>query len=172
LFSSRSTELRVIVQLQGAIKLERNRPMKLLLVEPYGPLARGLQRGLEEEGFSVTLAEDLRHAVRLLKSLSYDVVLLDIPRQIEFALLQYWRRAGIPTPVLFFSVPGSRADQFNDLGLGPAALITKPFRFDDLLSQLHRLGALPSEAMLLSESGAIAIPRFASPALAGAPRLI
>jgi DNA-binding response OmpR family regulator len=146
--------------------------MKLLLVESYRPLARGLQRGLEEEGFAVTLADDVRHATRLLKSQSHEVVLLDIPRQIEFALLQYWRRAGIPTPVLFFSVPGSCADQFNELGLGPAALITKPFRFDDLLSQLHRLGALPSEAMLLSESGAIAIPRFASPALAGAPRLI
>jgi DNA-binding NtrC family response regulator len=171
LFSSRSTELRVIVQLQGAIKLERNRPMKLLLVEPYGPLARGLQRGLEEEGFSVTLAEDLRHAVRLLKSLSYDVVLLDIPRQIEFALLQYWRRAGISTPVLFFFVPGSRADQFDNLGLGPAAHITKPFRFDDLLRQLRRLGALPSEVMLPSDSGEIAVLGFTPPVLAGASRL-
>jgi DNA-binding response OmpR family regulator len=145
--------------------------MKLLLVESYRPLARGLQRGLEEEGFAITLADDLRHATRLLKSQSYDVMLLDIPRQIEFALLRYWRRAGIPTPVLFFSVPGSRADQFNDLGLGPAALITKPFRFDDLLSKLRRLGALPYEAMLLSESGAIAKPQFAASALAGAPRL-
>jgi two-component system OmpR family response regulator len=122
--------------------------MKLLLVESYGPLARGLRRGLEEEGFNVTLAEDLRHAGRLLESQSHDVILLDIPRQVEFALLQYWRRAGISTPVLFFCVPGSRADQFNDLGLGPTALITKPFRFDDLLSQLRKLGALPSEAGL------------------------
>ena len=145
--------------------------MKLLLVESYRPLARGLQRGLEEEGFAVTRADDVRHAMRILESQCPDVVLLDIPRQIEFALLQYWRRAGISTPVLFFSVPGCRADQFNDLGLGPAALITKPFRFDDLLSQLRRLGALPYEAMLHSESGDLAMPRFASPAFAGPPRL-
>lgn len=161
-----------MVQPQGAVKLERSRPMKLLLVESYRPLARGLQRGLEEEGFAVTLADDVRHAMCMLNSQCHGVVLLDIPRQIELALLQHWRRAGISTPVLFFSVPGSRADQFNDLGLGPAALITKPFRFDDLLSQLRRLGALPSEAMLLSESGGMAMPRFASPALAGPARLI
>jgi two-component system, OmpR family, response regulator len=145
--------------------------MKILLVESYGPLARGLRRGLEEEGFAVTLADDVRHATRMLKSQCHDVVLLDIPRQIEFPLLQYWRRAGISTPVLFFFVPGSRADQFNDMGLGPAALITKPFRFDDLLSQLRRLGAFPSKALLLSESGEIAVPGFAPPVLAGASGL-
>ena len=142
--------------------------MKLLLVESYDPLARGLQRGLEEEGCAVTRADDLRHATCLLLSPCHDVVLLDMPSQIELALLRHWRRAGISTPVLFLSVPGSGADTFNDLGLGPAALITKPFRFDVLLRQLHRLAALSLSAMPLCESLEIANSGFAPPVLAGA----
>lgn len=137
--------------------------MKILLVESYGPLARGLRRGLEEEGFAVTLADDVRQAMRMLQTQCHDVVLLDIPRQIHFALLQYWRRAGISIPVLFFFVPGSCADEFNDLGLGPAALIPKPFQFDDLVGQLRRLGALPAKAMLLSDCREFAIPAAAAP---------
>jgi DNA-binding response OmpR family regulator len=118
--------------------------MKLLLFESYGPLARSLRNGLEEEDFAVTLADDLRHATRLLESESFDVILLDLPRQIELALLRNWRGQRICTPVVFLSVPGSRADSFNDLGLGPAALVTKPFRFVDLLSLLRRLCGLRS----------------------------
>jgi DNA-binding response OmpR family regulator len=122
--------------------------MKILLAEANRSLARALKRGLEEQGFVVSLSENLSFAMHLAASEKHDLIVLDVPPRIELAVLRHWRRCGITTPVLFLSVPGGRADQFDDLR--PATMVTKPFDFDDLLTQLWQLG----EARLEAETGA------------------
>ncbi len=116
--------------------------MRVLLMQPSSLLARAIRRGLDEEGITVQLAGDLSQAISLAKIKHYDVIVLDVPVQIEVATLQHWRRSGIAGPVLFLSVPASRVDRFDELGVGPAAVIVKPFHFDDFLAHLHRLAEL------------------------------
>lgn len=117
--------------------------MKILLMEPNPMLARALLRGLGEEQFTVNLANDLTHAKRLAASGRFDVVVLDLPPQIESAVLQYWRRRRIDCPVLFLSLPGSSAEKFHDRNRASTAVLTKPFQFEDFLHELRSL-ACPS----------------------------
>jgi DNA-binding response OmpR family regulator len=112
-------------------------PMKILLVESNAFIARVLQQGMQEKGITVTLADDLPQAKRLAQSQSYDLIVLDLPPQIEAAVLQYWRQKRILNPVLFLSAPRDSAVNVDDLG--PVAFLTKPFCISDLLSQARRL---------------------------------
>jgi two-component system OmpR family response regulator len=105
-------------------------------------LARAIERGLHEEGMTVQRAGDLLHAKKLAEDGLHDVIVLDVPVHIEVATLQHWRRCGITAPVLFLSVPASRSNRFDELGVGPAAAIVKPFHFADLLAELQRLADL------------------------------
>jgi DNA-binding response OmpR family regulator len=118
-------------------------------MEPSPLLARAIRRGLEEEGMTLRIAQDLAQAGRLAEAQPFDVIVLDVPVQIEVATLQHWRRCDIDAPVLFLTLPGSRPDRFGQLGLGPASAVTKPFHFADLLDRVHRLAerhmAAPSE---------------------------
>jgi DNA-binding response OmpR family regulator len=114
--------------------------MELLVVENHRLFARILRTSLEEEGFTVHIADDPEQAKDLLCTETYDVVLVDLLPHKEMAVLQDWRQAGIRAPVLFLSAPGSRMEHVNDLGLGPVASLCKPFPFDDLLNWLRVLG--------------------------------
>ena len=118
--------------------------MKILLLEPNPMLARALLRGLGEERITVNLATDLSHAKRLADSRHFDVVVLDVPAQMQSAVLRYWRRMRIECPVLFLSMPGNDAEKFHDY-LAPAAFLAKPFQFDDLLDQLRSLAGCDSD---------------------------
>jgi DNA-binding response OmpR family regulator len=66
--------------------------MKVLLLEFNALTARTLQSGMERAGITVTLANDLPVAKRLADSQNYDLIILDLPPQIEVAVLQYWRQ--------------------------------------------------------------------------------
>jgi two-component system, OmpR family, response regulator TctD len=113
--------------------------MQILLVETNRPLARSLQTGLAEEGFSVQALHDPQGALDLLRSQPFAVVIVDIPPGRETGLLQSWRQARISTPVLVLSSPGSSLEKFHENGLGPGAFLAKPFSFDELLQRLATL---------------------------------
>jgi two-component system OmpR family response regulator len=115
-------------------------------MQPSSLLARAIERGLHEEGMTVHRADDLLHAKMLAAEGRHDVIVLDVPVHIEVATLQHWRRCGITAPVLFLSVPGSRSNRFDELGIGPAATLVKPFLFADLLAELQRLAELHGAA--------------------------
>ena len=75
--------------------------MRLLVVEDAPKMARMLQRGLTEEGYQVdvcTLAQDAEKQVR---SISYDLMLLDwsLPDDDGVAMLRRLRDAGWHVPV-------------------------------------------------------------------------
>jgi DNA-binding response OmpR family regulator len=111
--------------------------VNILILESNRQLARALKRALEDERFAVTQAADLPHAERCAQSSCHDVILLDLPPQIELPVLRHWRQSGINQPVLFLSQPGSRSQAFESLG--PVAFLTKPFHLDDLLCEVGRL---------------------------------
>jgi DNA-binding response OmpR family regulator len=113
--------------------------MRLLLVEPYLPLARACRRGLNEEGFEVQVACDEPSGTRLALTERFDVILLDLdpPRHRGLHLLQSWRQAGLVTPVLLLVLPDSSAGARDDLGVHEG--LAKPFRLQELLVRLRAL---------------------------------
>jgi two-component system, OmpR family, response regulator len=115
--------------------------MQLLLIEPYPPLARALQWGLEEEGFVVDSVGNSEEGMVIAQTGAYDAIVLDLDsaRRCGLDVLADWRRAGITTPVLMVVLPGNGADKTHSPELGLYRTLTKPFQLEDLLAALRTL---------------------------------
>lgn len=114
--------------------------MNILLVEDDQKAARLLARGLEEEGFVVTVAHAAEAADRLVDA-RCDLVILDwmLPGQDGIALCAAWRRRGLRLPILMLTARDAIADRVAGLNTGADDYLTKPFDFDELLARVRAL---------------------------------
>lgn len=114
--------------------------MHVLLLSRYRPLIKPLARGLEEEGFRVEVAD----GGGAVYPGGFDAILLDLfPEQAGLALLRGWRRAGLKTPVLVLTVPGSIDQLLPVLDAGADDWLGKPFELDELFARLRALARRP-----------------------------
>jgi DNA-binding response OmpR family regulator len=116
-------------------------PMHLLLVEDQEDLARGLEIGLEEAGYSVDIAYDGMEGEMRALSTSYDLLLVDwmLPRQDGLTLIQHVRDAGVRCPILMLTALTDVEDRVKGLDAGADDYLTKPFAFDELFARLRAL---------------------------------
>jgi DNA-binding response OmpR family regulator len=126
---------------RAALDLERESPVRVLLVEDHRPLVRALRQGLEEEGFAVDVAYDGEEGAFKARSADYDVIILDLmlPKEDGLSLLQKWRRNGLNTHVLVLTARSSIEDKVKGLDLGADDYLTKPFELEELLARLRAL---------------------------------
>ena len=115
--------------------------MHLLLVEDQEDLARGLEIGLEEAGYSVDIAYDGMEGEMRALSTSYDLLLVDwmLPRQDGLTLIQHVRDAGVRCPILMLTALTDVEDRVKGLDAGADDYLTKPFAFDELFARLRAL---------------------------------
>src|SRR5262249_36302510 len=111
--------------------------MRVLLIEQHQLLSRALKQGLEEEGFSVTIARDAEEGIFETVTADHDVIILDPPRTKEdgLALLPRQERNGHRTPVLVLTTPGqgTGADFQGD------DFLAIPFQLEELFARLRAL---------------------------------
>lgn len=115
--------------------------MKVLLVEDESKVAHFISKGLEEEGYSVDVAQDGKKGLDCVSASAYDIVLLDlmIPEIDGLELLKRIRAADIDTPVLIITAKSSKEDVVKGLDTGSDDYLTKPFSFDELLARIRAL---------------------------------
>ncbi len=116
--------------------------MRVLVAEDERKVANFIRQGLEEEGHTVEVAEDGAEALdRLLASLPYDLVVLDVmlPRRDGFSVLKALRDKRVSTPVLLLTARDAVADKVAGLDLGADDYLTKPFAFDEFLARVRAL---------------------------------
>ncbi len=115
--------------------------MRILVVEDERKTAAYLQRGLEENGFVVDLATRGDDGLNLLRTIAYDVVILDVmlPGLDGWALVAAVRQEGRQTPVLFLTACDSVDDRVKGLELGADDYLVKPFAFSELLARVRSL---------------------------------
>jgi DNA-binding response OmpR family regulator len=116
--------------------------MRVLVAEDERKVANFIRQGLEEEGHTVEVAEDGAEALdRLLASLPYDLVVLDVmlPRRDGFSVLKALRDKRVSTPVLLLTAREAVADKVAGLDLGADDYLTKPFAFDEFLARVRAL---------------------------------
>lgn len=113
--------------------------MEILVVEDEAGIADFLARGLEAEGYSVTVAADGIAGERLALSPGADLVVLDrmLPGRDGIEVLDAIRRAKPALPVILLTAKADVADRVEGLDLGAADYITKPFAFDELLARIR-----------------------------------
>ncbi len=122
-------------------KAAENMNSRVLVVEDNSELRRLLNRGLEEEGFDVTMAHDGREALELGDSGRPDLLVIDIglPDSDGRDVCQALKSAGVEAPVLFLTAKDSGADRVSGFSAGGDDYLTKPFVFAELVARLRAL---------------------------------
>jgi DNA-binding response OmpR family regulator len=120
----------------------------LLFLEDEPRVAGFVRRGLEAEGYRVTVVSDGADAVIHGLSGNYDLIVLDVmvPGPNGFEVSRALRRSGIHTPILMLTARDETGDIVEGLAEGADDYLTKPFAFEVLLARLealYRRRALP-----------------------------
>ena len=119
----------------------------ILVVEDEEKIARALQRGLEQERFSVEIALDGAAGLAAAEADEYDVIVLDrmLPEMDGMEVCRTLRGAGNKTPILMLTAKDQVRDRVAGLNAGADDYLVKPFAFEELLARLYALLRRPSQ---------------------------
>jgi DNA-binding response OmpR family regulator len=114
---------------------------RILIVEDERAVARGLEYGLNREGYAVLLAETGRRALELTRSDDPHLILLDIrlPDISGFDVCRQLRAEGRRLPILMLTARDEEVDQVLGLELGADDYVVKPYSLRELLSRIRSL---------------------------------
>jgi len=115
--------------------------MNVLLIEDDKRISDFVIKGLEENSFTVHLAETGEIARELVKDHSWDVILMDVmlPGLDGIQLTQMIRYKKNHTPILMLSALSDPEDKINALDSGADDYLVKPFHFKELISRINAL---------------------------------
>jgi two-component system copper resistance phosphate regulon response regulator CusR len=114
---------------------------RVLVVEDERKVLRGLQRGLQAEGYEVVAAAIGEEGWRLAATEPFDCLVLDLllPGRDGLQVLTDLRRAGHTVPVLILTARDAVEDRVLGLDAGAEDYLVKPFAFAELLARLRAL---------------------------------
>lgn len=115
--------------------------MRLLLVEDDELLGDAVRTGLKQFGYIVDWLKDGEIARQMLKSESFELIILDLglPKLSGLALLQSIRQSGNTTPVIILTAMDSVDSRIKGLDSGADDYITKPFDLNELSARIRAL---------------------------------
>ena len=111
---------------------------KILVVDDERPIAEILKFNLAKEGYDVSLAYDGQEALELARSISPDLILLDImlPVMDGFEVCREIRKTS-RVPILVLTAKDSEIDKVLGLELGADDYVTKPFSPRELVARIR-----------------------------------
>ncbi len=112
--------------------------MKILIVEDEKGITDFLKQGLEEEGYTITLANNGADGLDLALNNSFDLILLDwmMPKLSGLEVCIAYRKTNTTTPILFLTAKDTIQETIEGLRAGANDYIKKPFSFDELLERI------------------------------------
>lgn len=112
---------------------------RILVVEDDRAISRGLEFGLKQEGFDVTLAETGKAALEAARTLPIHLVLLDVrlPDTTGFDVCRRLRAEGKRQPILMVTARDEELDKVVGLELGADDYIVKPFSPKELVARVR-----------------------------------
>ena len=115
--------------------------MKILIVEDERRVARFIERALQEQAYTVRVADRCATARDLLAESPFDAIVLDLglPDGDGLELLREWRASGFNEPVLILSARDAVGDRIRGLNIGADDYLPKPFSIDELVARLRSL---------------------------------
>jgi len=117
--------------------------MRILIVEDESAISGFLKEGLEEEGFSVDLADNGRKGLELALDFvdEYDVMLLDwmLPGISGIEICRNVRKINQEVPIIFLTAKDTVDDTVFGLETGANDYLKKPFAFEELLARIRVL---------------------------------
>lgn len=112
-----------------------------MVVEDDEILGDGITHGLVQDGYSVDLVENLKHARQAIEGQKYDIIILDIglPDGNGIDFLKEIREEGNKTNVLILTAYASVVDRIKGLDAGADDYLAKPFDLGELFARLRAL---------------------------------
>ncbi|MHB8339164.1 MAG: response regulator transcription factor [Ignavibacteriaceae bacterium] len=113
--------------------------MEILIAEDDEQIANSLRKNFEEDGNPVMIAKDGEEAIHFLKSISFDVILLDwrMPKVSGIEVCRYIRESGSKVPIILLTALSQVKNKVEALNLGADDYVTKPFSFDELAARIN-----------------------------------
>jgi len=113
--------------------------MKILVIEDEQGIAKFVKQGLEEEAYSVDIANDGIKGLEYALTGEYDILLLDwmIPGISGIEVCRQFRKKIKDTPIIFLTAKDTVQDTIFGLQAGANDYIKKPFSFDELLERIR-----------------------------------
>ena len=115
---------------------------KILLVEDEINIASFIERGLQEFGHEVRVANDGQAGWELVQQEDFHLLILDIimPKMNGLQLCKQYRQAyGYQSPVIMLTALGTTDDIVNGLDAGADDYLAKPFGMMELISRVNAL---------------------------------
>jgi DNA-binding response OmpR family regulator len=115
--------------------------MHILVVEDDPRIAEFVSRGLEESGYSVTVARNGEDGFLAARYNDFDLIVLDLmlPKMDGIEVARKLRAAGKATPVLMLTARDTERDKIRGLDVGADDYLTKPFSFGEFLARVRAL---------------------------------
>ena len=115
--------------------------MRILLIEDESKLASFIKKGLEEQGYCVSVESNGSKALETAAVNQFDLILLDImlPGQNGFEVLKNLRDFSVNTPIIFISALSESDHVIRGLDLGAVDYIKKPFDFEELKARIRNV---------------------------------
>lgn len=148
--------------------------MEILVVEDEEGIADFLSRGLEAEGYEVTVAGDGIDGERLALNGAADLIVLDrmLPGRDGIDVLSAIREKKPALPVIMLTAKAEIADRVEGLDLGATDYVTKPFAFEELLARIRsRLREAGDASQTTLEAGGIRLDLLSREASRGVLRV-
>jgi DNA-binding response OmpR family regulator len=112
----------------------------ILIVDDEETIREVVRRYLEREGFSVEEAADGYEALDLIRSISPDLIILDLmlPGIDGLSLTQHIRQDR-QIPILMLTAKGEASDRIRGLDLGADDYVAKPFSPQEVVSRVRAI---------------------------------
>jgi len=113
--------------------------MRALIVEDNPKMARSIQAGLKEAGFSPDICTSGFEGEDMASGQQYDVIILDLmlPDRDGIEICRNLRRRKVATPIIMLTALGSTEDKVQGLDSGADDFLPKPFKFEELLARIR-----------------------------------
>lgn len=129
----------MIPALVAVLAHDRVTMMKILVVEDEMKLAGFIRKGLEEQGYAVTVCPDGNSAHALAGAENFDLIVLDImlPGRDGLSILKNLRERKNTVPIILVTARSEPNERIEGLNLGADDYIAKPFYMDELLARIQ-----------------------------------
>jgi two-component system response regulator QseB len=113
--------------------------MRILMVEDDRMIAKGLERALRQQGYTIDGVADGRSAGEALRTERFDLVLLDLglPGRDGIEVLRELRGRGDATPVIIVTARDDVQNRIAGLDAGADDYIVKPFDLDEVAARMR-----------------------------------
>ena len=126
---------------------------KILMVEDDSSIAAGLSYALEKEGYLVTLCRKISQAFEEIKTVHFDLALLDMQLPDGLGKEIGQKLLAEQTQVIYLTVVDDEDEIVRTLEDGAADYITKPFRMRELMVRIKRTLNIKTEEQQVMRIG-------------------